>query len=349
VTLGRWPVLSVAEARNRARDVLLRACAGVDPREDQRRAAADREAGLMSAVVARYVRQSEDGTLAIHSWRNIERVMRLHVLPRFGDRHIGGIRRAEIHELLDDLVATGRTGTAREVKKQLARFYNWAVDRELVDANPVFAMKRPDLAPATEAGRALSDVELRAVWRAAVEMRYPFGTLYQLLMLTGQRRAEWARAQRSELNEAGRWLEVPRLRYKGRRDHIVPLSEPVWRLLGSLPRWSEDDHYLLSSQAGHRAVAGFSQGKARLDALAERHLREITGQPSARMKYFRVHDLRVTCETRLATLGFHQEVRDAVLGHAKPGLQKTYNKHDYLEEKRAALEAYGAHVMEVVG
>ena len=45
----------------------------------------------------------------------------------------------------------------------------------------------------------------------------------------------------------------------------------------------------------------------------------------------------MTCETRLANLGFNQDVRDAVLGHAKPGLQKTYNKHDYLEEKRAAL------------
>ncbi len=77
VTLGRWPVLTVAEARERAREVLSRACAGVDPRDEQRRAAADREAGLMSAVAERYVRQSREGTLAIHSWHNIERVMRL--------------------------------------------------------------------------------------------------------------------------------------------------------------------------------------------------------------------------------------------------------------------------------
>ncbi|MES0020221.1 hypothetical protein [Mesorhizobium sp. M0036] len=56
----------------------------------------------------------------------------------------------------------------------------------------------------------------------------------------------------------------------------------------------------------------------------------------------------MTCETRLAHLGFNQEVRDAVLGHAKPGLQKTYNKHDYLQEKRAALQAYGEHLMSIV-
>ncbi len=70
---------------------------------------------------------------------------------------------------------------------------------------------------------------------------------------------------------------------------------------------------------------------------------------TATLSYFRVHDFRVTCETRLAHLGFNQEVRDAVLGHAKAGLQKTYNKYGYLNEKRAALDAYAKHIMAVVG
>ncbi len=56
----------------------------------------------------------------------------------------------------------------------------------------------------------------------------------------------------------------------------------------------------------------------------------------------------MTCETRLAQLGFSQDVRDAVLGHAKPGLQRTYNKYDYMDEKREALEAYAQHIMEIV-
>ena len=68
----------------------------------------------------------------------------------------------------------------------------------------------------------------------------------------------------------------------------------------------------------------------------------------SQLVYFRTHDFRVTCETRLANLGFNQEVRDAVLGHAKPGLQKTYNKYGYFEEKRAALSAYATHIMQIV-
>jgi hypothetical protein len=70
--------------------------------------------------------------------------------------------------------------------------------------------------------------------------------------------------------------------------------------------------------------------------------------PTGSFQNYRIHDFRVTCETRLATLGFNQDVRDAVLGHAKQGLQRTYNKYDYHEEKKAALEAYAAHVCEVV-
>lgn len=68
----------------------------------------------------------------------------------------------------------------------------------------------------------------------------------------------------------------------------------------------------------------------------------------AKLLHYRVHDFRVTCETRLAHLGFNQEIRDAVLGHAKPGLQKTYNKHGYFEEKKFALASYSNHIMSIL-
>jgi integrase len=93
-------------------------------------------------------------------------------------------------------------------------------------------------------------------------------------------------------------------------------------------------------------VSGFSKPKLRLDtaALASMQAKD----KSAKLAHYRVHDFRVTCETRLAHLGFNQEVRDAVLGHAKPGLQKIYNKHSYLDEKRVALDAYAKHIVAVV-
>src|SRR4029079_6664122 len=100
---------------------------------------------------------------------------------------------------------------------------------------------------------------------------------------------------------------------------------------------------------GRVPVSGFSKGKEALDELAQEYLRRELGDSAAVLRPYRVHDFRVTCETRLAHLGFNQEVRDAVLGHAKPGLQRTYNKHDYLEEKRQALQAYAEPLLVVLG
>lgn len=148
---------------------------------------------------------------------------------------------------------------------------------------------------------------------------------------------------------------VPIFRFgwgEGRKSCSTP--HPI---AAALPTWVSDDDedatpegelFLFSTTAGKRPVSGWSKAKARLDELAVKHLRKARKEPEATLPPFVVHDFRRTCETRLARLGFNQEVRDAVLGHAKPGLQRTYNKHDYLDEKRAALEAYGAHIMGVL-
>ena len=180
-------------------------------------------------------------------------------------------------------------------------------------------------------------------------MGYPFGPYFQLMILTGQRRNEWANAKLSEICARRRVLEVPKERFKGRRDHVVPLSDLAWSIYDAMPKWAGNDPYLFSTQGGEVPISGFSKAKVLLDKAAAIELREALGDPKARVANYRIHDFRVTCESRLADLGFSQDVRDAVLGHAKVGLQRTYNKHDYADEKREALEAYSKHVMGVVG
>ncbi len=95
-----------------------------------------------------------------------------------------------MHELLDGLVEKGKTGTATDVRKHLSRLFNWAIDREIIAENPLSGLKRKDLQYKADAGRALTDDELRAIWRAADRMTYPFGPYFKLMILTGQRRNE---------------------------------------------------------------------------------------------------------------------------------------------------------------
>ena len=345
ISLGVYPILGVKQARETAMEVLHQAFGGTDARVVRNEVLLSRSANTVEAVAKRYI---DDAKPNIESWSKIDRGLQLHVLPLWGDRVIGGIRRRDVHDLLDGLIAKGKPGAASDVRKHLSRLFNWAIDREIITENPVSGVKRKDLQYKADAGRALSDNELRAIWRAADRMGYPFGTYFKLMILTGQRRNEWADAKHSEICFKRKALEIRKARYKGRRDHVVPLSPLAWAIYEAMPHWNGKDPFIFSTRAGEVPISGFTQAKARLDELAAEELKKALGDRETALEKYRIHDFRVTCESRLADLGFNQDVRDAVLGHAKVGLQRTYNKHDYADEKRRALDKYAEHIMVIL-
>lgn len=185
VTLGRWPFLRLPKAREDARGVIAKATEGRDPRVGRLQDNLIRHTNTFDLVKQRFVDQHAKPRL--RNWKTLQSTLDLHVTPVWGQMPLRDIRRSDVHDLLDAIVAKGRVGTAREVRKYLSTMFNWALDRELASQNPVFKLKRDDLAKNEDAGRALSDAELRAVWRAAAPMGYPYCPLYRLLMLTGQR------------------------------------------------------------------------------------------------------------------------------------------------------------------
>lgn len=346
ITLGTYPEISIDEARQETLLIRSKASKGIDPRLEMRAGNLLRISNSVEIVAQEFIEKyAKTHTVA---WRNAERAYLNYVIPYIGKRPIESITRSDIHKLLDRIIAEGKTGTAREVKKHLCTLFNWAINREICKHNPVLNLTRKDLKPNENAGRALQDDEVKAIWKGMERLGYPFGPLYQLLLLTGQRKSEWANARLDEINQTEQYLEVPRTRYKSRRDHIVPFSDIVKQAVENLPAWSHENYYLFSTQRGRVAVSGFAQAKKRLDEYALEELCKLRGVKTTELPSYRLHDFRVTCETRLANLGFNQEVRDRVLGHAAPGLQKTYNKYDYTAEKREALQAYAQHIMEIV-
>jgi len=320
--------LDLKLARERAKEILRAATEGRDLRQERIAIHAQRHLNTFGSTFQRFIEQEMKPNVS--SWRNVERVLRIHTLPHWADKSVSDIRRSDIHAILDDLVSRGLRGAGSEVRKHLSRFFNWAADREIISENPLSGLTRSDLGTNPEAGRALTNIELRAIWRSSCSLGYPFGALFRLLMITGQRRNDWAHARGSEIDLKSCWLEIPKNRYKSRRDHIVPLSAPAIEILGSLPSHGSPDAFLFSSRDGRVPGSGFSKAKAKVDEEVSAAL-ELEGHSLAN---YRILDFRVTCETRLATLGFNQDVRDAVLGHAKRGLQRTYNKYDYHDERK---------------
>jgi len=259
-------------------------------------------------------------------WRDTERLLNTHVVPVWRGKPIDQIDRATAHELLDDIAMESGAGAAREVRKHVTKFFNWAVDRGLLVASPVAGMRRPELGYAPRE-RVLTMDELKAIWAAADKMGYPFGPMVRLLILTAQRRAEIANLERGWLLKGQQAFEVPASHYKTDRPQVVPLSAPALAIVEALPQTSGD--FLLSTTAGKVPVSGFSKAKARIDKLSK-------------VEGWTLHDLRRSAATHMARLGIPQEHIERVLGHAIERVAGTNNRYSYLDEKRAALDLWGA-------
>jgi len=207
----------------------------------------------------------------------------------------------------------------------------WCVDRDLISANPIAGMRRP----ATEKSRdrVLTDNELAAIWRASDKLGFPYGTCTQLLILTGARRSEITKLKWSEI-EGNRILLSP-ARTKTAVAHLIPLAPIARSIIHKLPVIVDSEFVFTTN--GKSPVSGWSTAKPQLDRLSG-------------VSNWHVHDLRRTVATGLQKLSIPLQVTEAVLGHtsgSRAGVVGIYQRHDFMDEKRNALEEWAAHVLNV--
>ena len=134
----------------------------------------------------------------------------------------------------------------------------------------------------------------------------------------------------------GDTISLPGERTKTGEAHLIPLSAPAMALLRGVPRNGSD---FVFSADGKKPVNGWSRAKRRLDAATG------VNQPWV------IHDIRRTVANGCQKLGVTLQTVEAILGHtggSRGGIVKVYQTHDYAAEKRAALEAWGAHVAALV-
>lgn len=364
MTIGSWPLVDLKSARDRAREALEAADRGVDPAARRTEQLAQQTTQTFEAVFRRFVdlhvkqntkegRFARDRAAAVTAAAEgkvvrlkgptkklgrsaAERIIADSAVPVWGGRLIDTIKRAEVHDLLDSVVTSKGEARARELRKHLTKMFNWAADRGHLPASPLAGMRRPELGYVARE-RVLTMEELGRVWGAAGQAGYPFGPMVRLLILTGQRRSEIAEMESGWLDREQKAVEIPASRYKTKRAHVFPLSAPAWAIAEGLPRWNGGD-CVFSTTSGERPVSGFSKAKARLDELITERGAADELPPLAP---WTVHDIRRSVATHMARLGIPQEHIERVLGHVVQGVAGTYNRYSYLDEKRAALEAWG--------
>jgi integrase len=265
------------------------------------------------------------------SWKDQERVLNNHIVSRWGDRDIADVIRHDARELLDSLMDEDMPIAANRVLATGRKMWNWAMEREIVSANPFQGVKAPG--KEVERERVLDDEELILVWRAANEIGGVAGAFVKLLILLGQRREETAGMRWDDLDLESRVWTIPKEETKGDRTHEVPLSPLAMEVLNVLPRFA--GNYVFSTTGGTRPISGYSKIKNRVDKLAG-------------IEDWRFHDLRRTLGTGLASLGTPVSTISRILNHKEGGVTRIYNRYGYLPEKRIALETWGRKIESLI-
>ena len=323
---------TLAHARSQARDALAAIVSGKRPEDveaERRREEARQRRDLFGSVAEEFIRLHVS---KLRSATSYEHLIRRELIKPWGDRPIAEITRHDVVALAE---AHRSRYTARKIIAAVSKLYNWALFRDFgLEQNPVIrGLREHTLGTFEPRPRVLGDAELRAVWRAAGEEGYAFGTLVKLLLLTGLRLNELARARWGEID--GAILTVPAARMKGKAAHAAPLVPTGAALLASAPRFAGGD-YIFSTTAGRRPISGISKMKRRLD-------RRIGG-----IAPWVVHDLRRTVRTRLSGLKVLPVVAELVIGHRQRGISAVYDVHTYDSEKREALERWEKALLEIV-
>jgi len=341
MVLGLLTALDPGKARTTAKDLLAEVRLGHDPaaEKDRARAAAAETFGALLPLFL----ERQRTRLKPRSYVETERHLTKHAKALHGSP-IEAVTRRAIAGRLAEIEKHNGPAARNRVRASLSAYFTWVAKEGYVDANPVaFTNKAEEKARE----RVLSDEELRTIWLATDDSQ--FGTIVKILMLTGMRRGEVGGLTRSEISSSLPLITLPPPRTKNKREHLVPLSEPALAILRAQPQRVDPDGTPREHVFGTIFGCGYqnwSRGKVDLDA------RIAEANHGRALEHWRLHDFRRSLSTALHDrFGVPPHVVEEILGHVgghKGGVAGVYNKAIYLEERRRALERWGAHIMELV-
>jgi integrase len=350
LVLGDTAMVTLDEARGRARELLARVKLGADPQAEK---VAARQAKPVLDLVNAYLGDAAK-RMKPRSLIETTRHLRMHAKP-LHHRAIVSVSRAEIADLLAGVEHARGAVAANRVRSSLSAMWGWAMMEGYPTGNPVAATRKREEATRE---RTLSDAELALIW-ACSGSGTDHDRIVRLLMLTGLRRDEVGRLGWAEV--ADTMLVIPGNRTKNGLPHEVPLHAMALAQFPPRPT-PEPDGTVRTAIFGKRAdqgYSGWSRSKDRLDGrlrdmLVEAFVRahgRHPGKDEVPPAPWTLHDLRRTVATWLSEHGEEPHVVEALLNHvsgkAKAGVAGIYNRASYREQKRAALAKWAGHVAEI--
>lgn len=337
MTFGSYPATSLAKAHTLADEAKAALEAGRDPRT----ALAKPE--TFKAICEEW---SEREGAALRTGDDRMATLRRLAYPTLGDRPARDIRRSDIVRLLDRIEDDSGPVMADQTLAFIRRVFNWHASRDDDFRTPIVRGMARTKPKARARKRILADDEIRDVWAAlaTADVLPCYPPFVKSLLLCATRRTESARLHTTEL-EGDLWT-IPGERYKTKLDHVIPLTPQAKALIGVKPTGANGNAwFVFSTTAGAKPFSGYSKEKAKLDKEVAKR-READGRDP--MPRWTLHDLRRTARSLMSRAKVPADHAERAVGHVIGGVRETYDRYEYLDEKREAFTALARLVDRIV-
>ncbi len=337
VTIGQFPVVSLADARRSAHDLKSRIAVGEDPAKTGKRVGQGKPDTFRDLALRYMNHHAEPNTKTA---AGAHRMLRKDVFPAIGDEPLTEITRMDVASICENILERGSPVTANRTFELIRRICKWGIRRGLTDINPCEGLT--PVAPEKSRDRVLSADELKSFWQRLPDtgLKWQFQLVLKVCLATAQRIGEVSGARWSEIDfEAKEW-RLPSSRVKNAELHIVPMSDLAIDLFKEAVSYGSDgDHVFPSPKIAGEHIKARSATKAMNRVLGILNLTDATP-----------HDLRRTAATSMASLDIDPTMIERVLNHSagKAGVAGIYNRFSYIPQKRLALEAWASHLLEIV-
>lgn len=344
MTLGQYPQCSLERAHAMHREAISLLATGKDPAYEKRKAlneisTSPRVEDLINEYIEKWAKPNK------RSWKADERCLNKDIRPFIGKRNAKDITRRDIILILDKIHDRGAPIAANRTLACVRRMFNFAVERDILQASPCTAIKA---SKENRCDRVLSHDEIRTIWRSldtglrsinstSIYMSHETRLILKLQLVTAQRKGEIISAEWDEINFETRWWTIPANKAKNNQTHRVFLSNLAVELLSEVKKISSCSRFLFPSKSNDLHITG-----AAIDHAVRRS--NFLG-----LQHWSPHSLRRTAATHMTSMGISRLVVSKILNHSdNASVTSIYDRHSYDQEKQNALEAWSTMLTEIV-
>lgn len=329
LTLGKYPALTLKNARIKRDEAAQAAAMGTSPAEQKRLAkVAAADATTVAEFGERFFREivAKDRADLTMPRRYFDKA----IVPAIGAKPVRDVTTEDVRAIIWRKKDEGFDAAAGQIRGVLKRLFDFAMTAGLVTMNPVLALPMRHVHKAKSRERALSADEIRAFLRAAFEsnIRRQFKIALHLILLTMVRKSELLLARWEHVDlEHAEW-HIPAEHSKTGKPHIVFLSRQAVALFKELHILAGGSELVLP---GRGSLTKPFAHNAINNALKV----ALRGQP---VPAFTIHDLRRTASTLLHESGWPSDVVEKALNHTIGGVRGIYNRAEYAPQRLEMLQ-----------